>query len=61
MVALQAQADTTYEFAAAAGQVDPACDISECNLVKVVCRGFPHAALSVRAPAYSVPCSIILR
>ena len=42
-------------------QVDPACDISGWNLVKVVCRGFPHAALSVRAPAYSVPCSIILR
>ena len=42
-------------------QVDPACDISEWNLVKVVCRGFPHAALSARAPAYSVPCSIILR
>ena len=42
-------------------QVDPACDISGWNLVKVVCRGFPHTALSVRAPAYSVPCSIILR
>ena len=64
-------ADTTYAFVVAAEQPSGCADMeavayapfaaTNACAATVPLRGFPHAALSVRAPAYSVPCSIILR
>ena len=59
------------EFAVAVGQPSSCADMeavayapfaaTNACAATIPLRGFPHAALSVRAPAYSVPCSIILR